>query len=70
MSAVVDPAEQGQSFGAEMMRGFLAGLRAAINPDVVRAHIHPGHVASERVAQALGTSHTAGMIDGEHVWQG
>lgn len=70
LAYLVDPAEQGQGFGAEMMHGFLVGLRAVINPDAVVAHIHPGHVASERVAQALGMSRTDGVIDGEHAWQG
>ena len=32
------------------------------------AHIFPGHVASEHVAQKLGLHSTAQLVDGEAVW--
>jgi hypothetical protein len=34
----------------------------------VVAYIHPGHLASQRVAQAAGLSLTAGIRDGEMGW--
>ncbi|MEX3508951.1 hypothetical protein VVR84_05310 [Kocuria carniphila] len=32
------------------------------------AHIFPGHVSSERVAQKLSLHSTAQLVDGEAVW--
>jgi hypothetical protein len=34
----------------------------------VVAHIHPGHLASQRVARAAGLSPTTAVFDGETRW--
>jgi RimJ/RimL family protein N-acetyltransferase len=36
---------------------------------LLRAHIAPGHLASERVAAALGMAPTDRAVDGERVWE-
>ncbi|MFC4852050.1 GNAT family N-acetyltransferase [Actinophytocola glycyrrhizae] len=66
---LVDPSVQRHGFGAEMMTGFCAELRETLNPVEFIAHIHPGHVASEGVAKAIGLTPTADRVDGELVWR-
>jgi hypothetical protein len=36
----------------------------------VVAHVHPGHLASQRVASAAGLSPTTDVVDGETRWLG
>lgn len=36
---------------------------------IIRAHVHPDHLASQGVAQAIGMSPTEIMVDGENRWQ-
>ena len=59
---------QGEGYAreaAECMVGWLRG-HAVI---AVRAHVHPGHTASQGVARAIGLIPTATVVDGEVRWQ-
>lgn len=69
LAYMVDPPRQRQGLGAEMMTGFWPALRRALHPEVVTAHIYPGHTASERVVQDLGLELTDETVDGERVWK-
>lgn len=69
LAYMVDPPQQRQGFGAEMMTEFWPALRRALHPEVVTAHIYPGHTASERVVQHLGLELTDETVDGERVWR-
>ena len=62
---VAGPA-QGHGFAKEAARS----LTARLSEDgwSVAAYIHPGHLASQRVASAAGMSITAGVRDGEQCW--
>jgi RimJ/RimL family protein N-acetyltransferase len=62
---VVRPA-QGRGYGKEAARGLVALLQE-VGWTVV-AHIHPGHLASQRVARSAGLSPTADVRDGEIRW--
>jgi len=63
---VVVRAAQGRGYAREAARSLVAVLREA--GWTVVAYIHPGHLASQRVAQAAGLSLTAGIRDGEMRW--
>ena len=63
---VIVPAAQGRGYASEAARSLVAVLQAA--GWTVAAYIHPGHLASQRVAQAAGLSLTAGIRDGEMRW--
>jgi RimJ/RimL family protein N-acetyltransferase len=63
---VVVPAAQGRGYAKEAARSLVAVLQAA--GWTVVAYIHPGHLASQRVAQAAGLSLTTDIRDGEMRW--
>ena len=63
---VVASAAQGHGFAKEAARG-LADLLAGSGWTVI-AHVHPGHVASQRVAAAAGLTVTEIVQDGEQRW--
>jgi RimJ/RimL family protein N-acetyltransferase len=63
---VVVRTAQGRGYAKEAARSLVAVLQAA--GWTVAAYIHPGHLASQRVAQAAGLSPTTGMRDGERRW--
>ncbi len=62
---VVRPA-QGRGYATEAARSLVALLHEA--GWTVVAHIHPGHLASQRVARGAGLSPTADVRDGEVRW--
>jgi RimJ/RimL family protein N-acetyltransferase len=64
---MVRPA-QGRGHATEAARSVVAVLQAA--GWTVVAHIHPGHLASQRVARSAGLSPTADVHDGETRWVG
>jgi RimJ/RimL family protein N-acetyltransferase len=63
---VVVRGAQGHGYAKEAARGLVAALQEA--GWAVVAHIHPGHLASQRVARAAGLSPTAEVHDGETRW--
>ncbi len=63
---VVVRAAQGRGYATEAAGSLVAVLQAA--GWAVVAYIHPGHLASQRVAQAAGLSLTSGIRDGETRW--
>jgi RimJ/RimL family protein N-acetyltransferase len=63
---VVVRAAQGRGYAKEAARSLVAMLREA--EWTVVAHIHPGHLASQRVARAAGLSPTTDIRDGEMRW--
>jgi RimJ/RimL family protein N-acetyltransferase len=66
VSWVVVRAAQGHGYAKEAARSLVATLQNA--GWTVVAHIHPGHLASQRVARAAGLSPTADLCDGEARW--
>lgn len=58
---------QGRGLAAEAARA-LVGWLADQGVTEVRAHIHPGHHASARVAAAAGLAPTDVVVDGEVRW--
>jgi RimJ/RimL family protein N-acetyltransferase len=65
---VVVRAAQGRGYAKEAARSVVAVLQEA--GWTVMAHIHPGHLASQRVARAAGLSPTTDVHDGEVRWIG
>jgi RimJ/RimL family protein N-acetyltransferase len=63
---VVARSAQGRGYASEAARSLIARLGA--EGWIVTAHIHPGHVASQRVARAAGLSPTTEIHDGETRW--
>ena len=63
---VVGPQAQGRGYAKEAASGLVAMLREA--GWTVIAHIHPAHLASQRVARAAGLSPTKEVHDGEVRW--
>lgn len=63
---VVVRAAQGRGYAKEAARSLVAVLQEA--GWTVIAHIHPGHLASQRVARAAGLSPTTDIRDGEVRW--
>ncbi len=60
---------QGQGFATEATRAMCGWLRTNGIEQLV-AHIHPGHMASQRVAEANGFERTGEVDDeGEEIWQ-
>ena len=59
---------QGRGFGGEAARAVVRWLRDG-GVAVVRALVHPDHVASNRVAQHAGLQRTGEIEDGEVVWR-
>ena len=57
---------QGRGYASEAARSLVALLRN--DGWTVVAHIHPGHLASQRVARAAGLSPTSDVRDGETRW--
>jgi RimJ/RimL family protein N-acetyltransferase len=65
--AVAHAAElRATGYGKEAARGLVALLHE--DGWTVVAHIHPGHLASQRVARGAGLSPTADVHDGEIRW--
>ncbi|MCX3061294.1 GNAT family N-acetyltransferase [Streptomyces beihaiensis] len=60
---------QGRGYATEGALAMTRWLRGA-GVRGLRAHIHPGHDASARVARALGLAATPETVDGELVWAG
>ena len=58
----------GRGYASEAARSLVA-LRREAGWTVV-AYIHPGHLASQRVARAAGLSPTSEVRDGETRWAG
>ena len=65
---VIAPSHQGQGFATEAAGLMVAWLRAQ-GVKRVRAHIHPGHLASMGVARSLGLRATGVVRDGETRWE-
>lgn len=63
---VVVRAAQGRGYATEAACSLVAALQAA--GWTVGAYIHPGHLASQRVAHAAGLSPTTDIRDGEMRW--
>ena len=63
---VVGAQAQGRGYAKEAACGLVALLRQA--GWTVAAHIHPAHLASQRVARAAGLSPTEEVDDGEVRW--
>ena len=59
-------AAQGRGYAKEAARSLVAVLQEA--GWTVVAHIHPGHLASQRVARAAGLAPTGEVRDGEIRW--
>lgn len=57
---------QGQGYAAEAAASLVERLRAA--GWTVIAHVHPGHLASQRVAGRAGLAPTGQVVDGEIRW--
>ncbi len=64
---VTQVADQGRGYASEATT-VLAGWLAGHGVDVLRARIHPDHVASAAVARRLGLVETGQVEDGERVW--
>jgi RimJ/RimL family protein N-acetyltransferase len=59
---------QGQGFATEAARLVAAWLGEQGVTEVL-ASVHPGHLASERVAERAGLAPTEQVVDGERVWR-
>jgi RimJ/RimL family protein N-acetyltransferase len=67
LSWVVAPGVQGHGYAREAAAAMLAWLIDEGIAEFV-AHIHPGHIASQRVARALGLAATGTIVAGEVEW--
>ena len=65
---VVGTAFQRQGIATEAATALIGWLRATLGVTVIRAMIHPDHVASRTVAARIGLRPTDGWLDGEVVW--
>jgi RimJ/RimL family protein N-acetyltransferase len=65
---VIGTGHQGNGFAKEAAACMADWLRTQ-GIGTLRAHIHPGHLASIRVAEALGLEPTGAIVDGERRWQ-
>jgi RimJ/RimL family protein N-acetyltransferase len=65
---VVGTPYQGNGYAAEAARAMVGWLREQ-GVVTVLAHVYPGHVASERVARAIGLLPITTVTDGEVRWQ-
>jgi RimJ/RimL family protein N-acetyltransferase len=59
---------QGQGFASEAAQSLVAWLQQR-GVEEVTAHVHPDHVASEKVAARAGLSPTDRFHDGERLWR-
>ncbi|TVP33659.1 GCN5 family acetyltransferase [Streptomyces griseus subsp. griseus] len=59
---------QGRGYAREAAKGLAAHLASAGGVRELVAHIHPGHAASEAVAEAAGLRPTGEWEDGERRW--
>ncbi len=66
---IVGVRHQGNGYAREAA-GAVRGWLAARGVDRFRAHIHPGHAASARVAAAIGLAPSEQWQDGERRWVG
>ena len=60
---------QGRGFATESASALVSWLSADPSIASVSAHIAPGHLASEHVAEKAGLSLTEEEVDGERVWR-
>ncbi|QIN28784.1 GNAT family N-acetyltransferase [Brevibacterium luteolum] len=58
---------QGRGIATGAMTQFLDVLRDHRITELI-AHIHPDHIASQRVAECLGMTRTSEIVDGEESW--
>jgi len=65
---VVGTAFQRQGIATEAATALIGWLRATLGVTVIRAMIHPDHVASRTVAARIGLRPTVRRLDGEVVW--
>lgn len=65
---LVTPTGQGRGTAAESAAAVVSWL-PTVGVKTIRAFIHPGHVASERVAEQLGLVRTSTVADGEALWE-
>ncbi|MHA3704866.1 GNAT family N-acetyltransferase [Jatrophihabitans sp. YIM 134969] len=65
---VIGSAHQGRGFATEAAAVVVDRLREQ-GVDVVRAYVHPGHLASAAVARAAGLVVTGRVVDGEVEWR-
>ena len=66
---VVGAEFQGRGYAVEAASALVAWLRERGVADI-RAHIHPGHAASARVAERIGLAPTGELDDeGERIWR-
>ena len=66
---VVGTVYQGKGFAQEAAQVMVAWLHAH-GVVAIAAHVHPDHMASQRVAQWLGMTETDVIVDGEVRWEG
>ena len=59
---------QGRGFATEAAWAMVAWIEAR-GATTITAHVHPGHRASERVAERAGLAVTDEVEDGERVWR-
>ena len=65
---VIGGSWQRRGYASEVARGLVAWLETLHMPEV-RAHVHPLHIASQKVAQRAGLRRTSQLVDdGEEVW--
>jgi RimJ/RimL family protein N-acetyltransferase len=65
---VIGTPHQGNGFAKEAAAAMAQWLKRQ-GVTKLRAHIHPDHGASIRVAQAIGLEPTGTLVDGEHRWE-
>jgi RimJ/RimL family protein N-acetyltransferase len=58
---------QGQGFASEAAQGLIDWVEQR-DVEEVTAHVHPDHIASEKVAARAGLSPTDRLHDGERLW--
>ena len=60
---------QGRGFAGEAAAALVSRLSDDPSITSIAAHIAPGHIASERVAERAGLTSTDEVVDGERVWR-
>lgn len=65
---VVGTPWQGRGYASEAARVLIGWLEAQ-GVATITAHVHPGNIASARVAAAAGLEPTDEVVDGEVVWR-
>lgn len=66
---VIGTPNQHQGFATEAAHALIAWLLEALGADSIVACIHPGHLASQAVADRVGMHPTDRRDDGEVVWE-